>query len=865
MEVQVSLDTIGYREKPERKEEIKAIHNRLPLNRVTVELQDLADRVGNRGYSFSPSVFSNGKRKAENFVQMQLFGLDFDDGVSVQEIRQRAEEYFLPAAFFYHTFRSTKEQPRFRAVFVNDVWIEDKRVADIMIAMLLEIFPQADKSCKDVSRMFFGGKGLDGEVCEETINLVTLTEGFQRVLFEKGADNYSRAINRFAKHHGIACANDFLQIGCVHDDGTDDEKSEGKMASDPYQYGSKTEFPSDFPKYVIYNGYQPYVRNDYREEPPVRVAQGELENRCSLYHDLVEGCAMHHNQKFLLLTNLLHIKGGVKKFHSFMRKRREPNQKKWRFYAFYVKAKGYHPQGCDGNCPYADTCHHKTNMVLTVKEKETIRRIRQEEPYQSVEFVYRYIEGCLEESLRDHSFRMSLIPAQTAIGKTEAYCNLIRDHPEILFMIAVPTNQLKREVKERLQRKGVEAVETPSLDEMDLPEDLKKEIQLSYQQGLGEEVKELLYDYIKENQGSGHPGIISAVCQCRYYLDSLKQIEKHRVLVTTHARLATFSPRMIKDRWVIIDEDILSTFFKNMCQVSVGAIERVLGSGYCTGLLGERLQAALSVPEGKYGKIPWEPCPSRLSRHALEELGIYEDVNDLAAASACFREGETLYYFYPQTLPEGRYLVLSATADASLYVKYFVDKRIQEFSYYKARYQGKLKQLTAYSMSRQCIHNHKEPLIAYMKKYQESHAIITFLKYEEEFRGSGIHFGNAEGIDSLKGKDLVILGTPHMNEFVYKLIGCHFGIEVNQEVLAVRKIPSNGYEFSFMTYKNEQLRELQMYFIRKDLEQCIGRARLLRNTCEVWVLSNFPCEQAELIQEDYLGEEKACDPVMAGN
>lgn len=168
-------------------------------------------------------------------------------------------------------------------------------------------------------------------------------------------------------------------------------------------------------------------------------------------------------------------------------------------------------------------------------------------------------------------------------------------------------------------------------------------------------------------------------------------------------------------------------------------------------------------------------------------------------------------------------------------------------------------------MSRQCIHNHREPLIAYMKKYQKSHAIITFLKYEEEFQGSGIHFGNAEGIDSLKGKDLVILGTPHMNEFVYKLIGCHFGIEVNQEVLAVRKIQSNDYEFSFMTYKNEQLRELQIYFIRKDLEQCIGRARLLRNACEVWVLSNFPCEQAELIQEDYLEEEKACGPVMAGN
>ena len=62
---------------------------------------------------------------------------------------------------------------------------------------------------------------------------------------------------------------------------------------------------------------------------------------------------------------------------------------------------------------------------------------------------------------------------------------------------------------------------------------------------------------------------------------------------------------------------------------------------------------------------------------------------------------------------------------------------------------GKLKQLTAYSMSRQCIHDHKEELTAYIKKFPEGYQTITFLKYEEEFQGSGIHFGNAEGNDSL--------------------------------------------------------------------------------------------------------------------
>ena len=306
---------------------------------------------------------------------------------------------------------------------------------------------------------------------------MTLAEGFQRVLFEKGGEHYNRDLSQFAKKHNIACINNCLQIECVHSNGTENEFFGGKTASDQYIYGSETIFPPNFPRYVLHNGYQPNVRKNYREEPPVRVAQGEIEKRCNLYHEFVKGSDMHHNLKFLLLTNLIHIKGGGKKFHSIMGKRKEPNKKKWRFYAFYAKARGYKPQCCDTFCPDVDSCRHKANMVLTVREQEKIRKINQNEDYQPVEAVYQHIEQCLEKFLRDGSFRISLIPAQTAIGKTEAYCNLIREHPDISFVIVVPTNRLKHEVKNRLEGKGIEVMVTPSLDEMNFPDDLKLEIQ----------------------------------------------------------------------------------------------------------------------------------------------------------------------------------------------------------------------------------------------------------------------------------------------------------------------------------------------------------------------------------------------------
>ena len=55
-----------------------------------------------------------------------------------------------------------------------------------------------------------------------------------------------------------------------------------------------------------------------------------------------------------------------------------------------------------------------------------------------------------------------------------------------------------------------------------------------------------------------------------------------------------------------------------------------------------------------------------------------------------------------------------------------------------------------------------------------------------------------------------------------------------------------------MTYGDEEMRNLQLFFIESELEQAVGRARLLREDCTVYVFSNYPCQQAELIQDSYL-------------
>lgn len=55
-----------------------------------------------------------------------------------------------------------------------------------------------------------------------------------------------------------------------------------------------------------------------------------------------------------------------------------------------------------------------------------------------------------------------------------------------------------------------------------------------------------------------------------------------------------------------------------------------------------------------------------------------------------------------------------------------------------------------------------------------------------------------------------------------------------------------------LSFKDLDMRNLQFYFLESELEQAVGRARLLRHPCTVYLFSNFPCRQAEIIQGDYI-------------
>ena len=110
------------------------------------------------GASFKPGVLVGGN-KAENWYQQQLFGLDFDDGIRIEEAYNKVISLGITPCFMYTTFSHKEEHHKFRMIFCNDNVITDGNIRDRLQATLMGIIGGIDEVCFNRDRLFFGGKG----------------------------------------------------------------------------------------------------------------------------------------------------------------------------------------------------------------------------------------------------------------------------------------------------------------------------------------------------------------------------------------------------------------------------------------------------------------------------------------------------------------------------------------------------------------------------------------------------------------------------------------------------------------------------------------------------------------------------------
>lgn len=127
------------------------------LTQVNITVENLADALVH-GASFKPGVLAGGN-KAENWIEQQLFGLDFDDGIRIEEAYNKVISLGITPCFMYTTFSHKEEHHKFRLIFCNDTIITDGNIRDKLQATLMGVIGGIDEVCFNRDRLFFGGKG----------------------------------------------------------------------------------------------------------------------------------------------------------------------------------------------------------------------------------------------------------------------------------------------------------------------------------------------------------------------------------------------------------------------------------------------------------------------------------------------------------------------------------------------------------------------------------------------------------------------------------------------------------------------------------------------------------------------------------
>ena len=821
------------------------------------EMKELVNLVGNEGHTFSPTTYKNGVRKAEKFEQMQLLVLDFDGGITYQEVFERAQQYDLPILFSYETFSSSQNDERFRVCFLNDIPILDRRAAKIMKNMLREVFPESDSHDSDVAKIYYGGrKSLYYDSRLPTINAESLCRNMTIYLQDKYSGNYKRELYKFAHNNNIALnKNKMLNISKYKCDteGSDIIQTDERSPEPFITIKGNGEISSNYCYRIFLDGTQKYSvenskkilgnHNEYRSDMiPL------IHSKCRLYGDLESGNRkLSHEELFGLATNMIHVETGIKLFLRLLKEHEyfedKPNKyDKWKKNLAYIDKNKYKCQSCEEFCPYADTCVHTQNILLSCKVSH-IRIPSYKEEFVSIEEVAEDLDKYLSMAINAEDTNVYVIKAQTAIGKTSAYIKQMEES-NIRCLVAAPTNLLKNEIAARARDKGIAVTVTPSIHEIEneMPDDVWGKICYLYESGQYKKVDTYIKKVIDRQD-----------IECLKWFEKQKRKVRHsdKHVITTHRKLLYMDTESLNEFGaVLVDEDIvLKSIIPSHISVPLSSLKKAAKKSDDP-LLEDKMEKLLkAIKTETLFQLP-----------AFEYKGEWADKSNVVDLPAfCMAkhfyyrdrekedniEEDQIVFMQPIMLrPNVKYIIVSATADEKVY-KYIFGERLRFCECRRARYTGVLNQYVSKSCSRASLDRDPELFDRIVKK-TKINKLITFKKYN---KGS-LYIGNLEGSNIYEGEDINVVATPYEAQFLYKLYPYVLGLDCDyDDEMKLQMVTRNGYMFKMNIYQDQILRDFQLWMIESQLEQAVGRARLLRYDCVVNLFSIYPLSQAKIIYD----------------
>lgn len=866
-----------------------------PISVQNDQIQLFVDAVGAKGHSFCPSTFTDVHPRKDTFKQTKLFALFFDNlsrpnkkrnnHFSFNDIAQRARQYNLPIFFAYDVFSNfswESSHQMFCIVFLYEVPIFSLQEAETVQKALLTIFPEADREHGSVIDLYFGGnKVLYYDETMPTINPDVVFMNMCLYLKDRYGDtNYKRKIVSFAEDTGILLDgrnlptvslaevlidNDNLKIEKSFDEESyrDSHQKDNKKSPKPiiYRIGdygeklSRLNYLINFRQDVSQEESnqstlltKPNVHQPYRSD-----VIKSISFNCKLYHEFESNSTdrkLSFQELLGLATNLARVESGRKVFISILGSKSFSEDdglsvNNWDYYFYYLKQRNPYP--CSSFCSYHKNCTHGQNILSTcsIRPHQIERVSDSEESLVSLDEAGEYFKRAFNKAVKSSENVWHIIKSQTALGKTQTLLQLLKEHPDMRVLIVVPTNKLKREVAERAEEMGIHLYVSPSLHEIG--------------DKLSDEVWEDIVDLLNAGK-SPIPRIIKAIAkEEKRDAELLKKYLSERDIfysstscaITTHRRLTSID--LSKYDLVIIDEDyIFSTILMDRTSIPLSDLKRLKNKLPARDSLRAKIKKIQKKVENyelfTVNKIDYNESYANVNTD-INIRALCEGTHFCHLESSNHGQGSIVFTKQPH-LPDGiKFIMLSATANEDICKYCFGEEKVRFYDCKAARLTGPLNQYYTRPMSRAYLDEHPK-VMEQIKNWTGFEHTITFKKYTD-YCTDDMYFGNCVGCDVLKGENIDVIGTPHQPEWVYKLFAFMLGFDVAATLNPCSIVTHNGYRFRFATFDDEILRTIQFYIIETDLEQAVGRARLLRCDATVNLFSNFPLRQAILKESEY--------------
>lgn len=418
--VYICLGDKGYTKKPNKKE-TEIISNNIASKSTICSLTEFKDKVGNKGFPFCCGIFINLdnsnwlRRIKSNFCWQQVWALDFDGGITFEDFRERAEKYNISPLFVYKTLSCDDERlNKFRAVWVADFACTHTTIAESIGKLLMTIFPESDKACKDASRIYFGGKGIIykndwGYLAR--LDLLKLINAVQQYVEDTNYKHRLEDMKLISENTGICLNNGLLDVKLItipNFKSIQIDRRKIGLENSKIQWGYAMDFLSNTHKklidenilededsiyvlirkldnsfnhwYVLCTNWSgkrklkstvtkekgKYVVKSNYEHSFTRlrergIKKEDIEKKCRLCSELFRDEYLSFEQLFGICTNLINIDGGLTLFKESLENSQHNigRNTNWQEHSEIVNKQELYPTQCIKFCPYTIICKHR--------------------------------------------------------------------------------------------------------------------------------------------------------------------------------------------------------------------------------------------------------------------------------------------------------------------------------------------------------------------------------------------------------------------------------------------------------------------------------------------------------------------------